>query len=64
MWYEGRGGQDLRLAVGEAQGGVSGALGVGRWGGKECDRGFEAVLFHSVVTRKHISYLTCSVHVS
>ncbi len=42
---------------------VSGALGVGRWGGKECDRGLRAVLLHNVVPREHISYLTCSMHV-
>lgn len=42
---------------------VSGALGVGHWGGKECDRGLGPVLLHNVVTREHISYLTCSMHV-
>lgn len=38
---------------------VMGALGVGRSTGKECDCGFGAVLFHNVVTREHILYLTC-----
>lgn len=60
VWYEGQKGAGLCswLLVWRRE--VLGALGVGRLGGKECDRGFGAVLFHNVVTREHISYLTCT----
>lgn len=58
--YEGREGAGLCSWLLVSRREVLGALGVGRLGGKECDRGFGAVLFHNVVTREHISYLTCT----